>query len=85
MSNSNEIVSPHWAGYRSLWRIVAIILFLLLALLWFLGYGPKLWLLGYGPNGSKCKVEPTVVEKIVEKRVEVEKVIAAIADTLAPR
>ena len=55
MSNSNENVSPHWAGFRSLWIIVAIILFLLLLIL---------WLMGYGPNGSKCVVPPTVVEKI---------------------
>jgi outer membrane protein OmpA-like peptidoglycan-associated protein len=88
MSNNREYISPRWAGFSRLWKIVAIILFLLLALLWFLGYGPKLWLLGHGPNGNKCAVAPTVVEKIVEMPVEkivnVEKLITA-PDTVAPR
>ncbi len=63
MSNNTETISPRWAGFRSLWIIVAIILFLLLLLL---------WLLGYGPNGKKCIVAPTIVEKTVEKQVEVD-------------
>jgi len=86
MSNSREIVSPHWAGFRRLWIIVAIILFLLLLILWFLGYGPKLPLLGYGPNGNKCAVAPTVVEKIIEKEkiVNIEKLVP-VPDTIAPR
>lgn len=71
MSNTNKIVSPYWAGFRRLWIIVAIILFLLLLLL---------WILGYGPGGSKCAVPPTIVEKIVN----VEKVVTA-PDTIAPR
>jgi len=63
MSNNTKTISPRWAGFHRLWIIVAIILFLLLLLLWFLGYGP---------NGKKCVVPPTIVERIVEKQVEVD-------------
>ncbi len=63
MSNNTETISPRWAGFHRLWIIVAIIPFLLLLLL---------WLLGYGPNGKKCVVPPTIVEKIVEQQVEVD-------------
>lgn len=52
--------------------------------MWLFGYGPKLWLFGYGPSGNKCAVAPTTIEKIVEKRVEVEKLITA-PDKIAPR
>jgi len=80
MSNKREIISPRWAGFRSLWIFVAIVLFILLLILWFLGYGPKLPLLGYGPNGNKCAVPET----IVEKRINVETLVTA-PDTIAPR
>lgn len=63
MSNNTKTVSPHWADFHRLWATVAIILFLLLLLL---------WLLDYGPNGSNLIVPPTIVEKIVEKQVEVD-------------
>ncbi len=55
MSN-NENVSPAWAGFKSLWLIIAILLFLFLLIT---------WLLGYGPGGKNCAVAPTVVEKPV--------------------
>ncbi len=55
---NNHNISPKWQGFRKLWIIVAIILFLLLLLL---------LLAGYSPWGKKCEVEPTVVEKVVEK------------------
>ena len=56
--NNEEYVSPHWAGFRSLWWIVAILLFLLLLIM---------WLLGYGPGGKACQVpvEVRTVEKLV--------------------
>lgn len=56
--NNEEYISPHWAGFRSLWWIVAIILFLLLLIM---------WLLGYGPGGKACQVpvEVKTVEKLV--------------------
>lgn len=73
-NNKEEYISSHWAGFRSLWKIVAIILFLLLLIMWLFGYGPKLPIVGYGPSGSKCAVAPTIVEKIV-----------TAADTIAPR
>ncbi len=55
--NNEEYVSPHWAGFRGLWWTVAIILFLLILLL---------WLLGYGCGGDNCQPP---VETIVEKPV----------------
>ncbi len=56
--NNEEYISPHWAGFRSLWWIVAILLFLLLLIM---------WLLGYGPGGKACQVpvEIKTVEKLV--------------------
>lgn len=57
MSNNRENVSSHWAGFRKLWIVIAVLLFLLLLLL---------LLLGYGPGGEKCVVPPTIVEKTVE-------------------
>jgi len=65
MSHNNSTVSTHWPAYHRLWVVVAIILLILLLLL---------WLLGYGPGGKKCQVAPTIVEKVVEKEVVVEKV-----------
>jgi|GEM_PF-2292203 len=63
MSQNNQTyVSPHWAGFRSLWWIVAIILFLLLLIM---------WLMGYGPGGKSCpvpveiKTEVKTVEKLI--------------------
>ncbi len=57
MTDTNEAYStPHWAGFQSLWRSVAIILFILLLLM---------WLLGYGPGGKNCQVPVKTVEKIV--------------------
>lgn len=50
---SNTHISPEWAGFRSLWVLVAIILFVLLLLM---------WLLGYGPGGRNCQVAPAAVE-----------------------
>ena len=58
MTNFNEAyISPHWADFRRLWWIVAIILFILLLLL---------WILGYGPGGRNCAIPVKTVEKIVE-------------------
>lgn len=50
--NNDKQISPRWAGFRSLWWIVALLLFLYLLIS---------WLLGYGPNGSKCHVEPKLI------------------------
>ena len=57
--NDESNIAPNWSSFRKLWIVVAVILFLLLFLL---------WLLGYGPGGSKCVIPPTVVEK--EKLVD---------------
>ena len=57
MSNNSNI-SPGWAGFRKLWILVAIILFVLLVIL---------MLAGYSPWGTKCDVPPTIIEKVVEK------------------
>ena len=47
MTQTNkEYISPCWPKFRSLWWIVTIILFILLLLL---------WLLGYGPGGTYCQ------------------------------
>jgi len=62
MSN-NYNISPAWAGFRKLWIIVAIILFLILLLM---------LLAGYSPWGKKCDVTPKVVEKTIEKEVTVD-------------
>ena len=62
MSNNQSVVSSNWPGYKRFWIIIAIILFILLLLL---------WLLGYGPGGKQCQIAP----KIVEKTVEVEKLV----------
>ena len=59
MSNINQTyISPHWPAFRSLWWIVAFILFLLLLVL---------WVMGYGPGGKACQVpvEVRTVEKLV--------------------
>ncbi len=59
MSNNNQTyISPHWPAFRSLWWIVAFILFLLLLIL---------WVMGYGPGGKACQVpvEVRTVEKLV--------------------
>lgn len=55
---SNERISSNWPGFRRIWGIIAVLLFLLLILM---------WALGYGPGGKHCEVPATVVEKIVEK------------------
>ena len=70
--DNNSNITPRWAGFRKLWIIVAIILFLLLVLL---------MLAGYGPWGTKCDVPPTIVEKVVEKekRVDNPDLLARIA------
>ncbi|WP_299876199.1 OmpA family protein [uncultured Cocleimonas sp.] len=57
MSNNSQI-SSNWPGFRKIWGVIAVILFLLLLLL---------WALGYGPGGRNCEVPPTIVEKVVEK------------------
>ena len=56
--SDNSNISSHWAGFRRLWIIVAILLFLILLFL---------MLAGYSPWGNKCDVAPAVVEKVVEK------------------
>lgn len=68
--NNDTQISPRWAGFRSLWLIIALLLFLFLLISWLLGYGPK---------GSQCQVKP----KLITKTVEVEKIVAA-PDTMAP-
>ncbi len=66
--NNEEYVSPHWAGFKSLWWTVAIILFLLILLM---------WLLGYGCGGDNCQAPvETTVERMVEKPAEVAATIA---------
>ncbi len=70
--NNKETISPRWAGFHRLWIIVAIILFLLLLLLWFLGYGP---------NGKKCVVPPTIAEKVVEKQVVIQRAVQSSPKT----
>ncbi|MEN8213165.1 MAG: hypothetical protein ABFR19_02280 [Pseudomonadota bacterium] len=48
MTHSSEApIAPHWAAFQNLWRKVAVTLFILLVLL---------WLLGYGPGGKHCQV-----------------------------
>lgn len=58
MSYHNEVISPNWPAFSRLWKIVAIVLFLLLLLLWFLQASP------WSKNGGVCAEEP--VERIVE-------------------
>ena len=61
MTYSNEAyISPHWPGFRGLWLIVAIILFVLLFLI---------WIMGCGPGGRNCVVPVKTVEKIVQVEV----------------
>lgn len=55
---SNTQIASNWPAYRKVWMIVTVISFLVLLVL---------WLLGYGPGGSKCVVPLTIVEKVVEK------------------
>ncbi|MEE9325907.1 MAG: immunoglobulin-like domain-containing protein [Cocleimonas sp.] len=65
---SNKHILPEWAGFRSLWIVVAIILFILLLLM---------WLLGYGPGGRNCQVTPTAVNTAVEvPKVDAAKLIS---------
>lgn len=46
MTNHNEsYISTQWPGFRVLWWVVGIILFIVLLIL---------WLLGYGPGGQEC-------------------------------
>lgn len=40
LSQDEKKISPLWAMFKSTWLIIAITLFLLLVLLWLLGYGP---------------------------------------------
>ena len=58
MSYHNEVISPNWPAFSRLWKIVAIVLFLLLLLLWFLQASP------WSKNGGVCAEEP--IERIVE-------------------
>ncbi len=58
MSYHNEVISPDWPAFSRLWKIVAIVLFLLLLLLWFLQASP------WSKNGGVCAEES--VERIVE-------------------
>lgn len=74
--NNEATISPHWPAFSRLWKIVAILLFLLLVLLWFLQASP------WSKNGGVCAPKvPAPVEKIVEEEKIVE---APLADTLAP-
>ncbi|MEE9494840.1 MAG: OmpA family protein [Gammaproteobacteria bacterium] len=59
MMNYNQ-VSPNWAGFKRLWWIVAIALFILTLLLWLLGFGR----LGLGDR--HCASPTTTVEKLVD-------------------
>jgi len=58
MSYHNEVISPNWPAFSRLWKIVAIVLFLLLLLLWFLQASP------WSKNGGICAAES--VERIIE-------------------
>jgi outer membrane protein OmpA-like peptidoglycan-associated protein len=58
MSYHNEVISPNWPAFSRLWKIVAIVLFLLLLLLWFLQASP------WSKNGGVCAEKP--VERIIE-------------------
>jgi len=56
MSNNNEaIIVPNWPAFSRLWKIVAILLFLLLVILWFLQASP------WSKNGGVCGVQPVAV------------------------
>ncbi|MFK8067668.1 MAG: immunoglobulin-like domain-containing protein [Gammaproteobacteria bacterium] len=71
MTNHNEeYISPYWPGFRRLWWIVAILLFLFLLITWFMGYGP---------GGKACPVP-------VEVRTEVKTIekLITVPDTIAP-
>lgn len=46
--NNKAILSPYWPEFSRLWKIVAIVLFLLLLLLWFLQASP------WSKNGGAC-------------------------------
>lgn len=59
---NNDNISSNWKSFNRIWVFVAIVLFILLLLL---------WLLGFGPWRANCEVSPT----IVEKSVEVEKIV----------
>ncbi|MGK0270326.1 MAG: outer membrane protein OmpA-like peptidoglycan-associated protein [Cocleimonas sp.] len=61
--DNNSNISPKWDGFRLIWIIVALILFIFLVIT---------ALIGYGPWGTKCDVAPTVVEKVVEKETLVD-------------
>ena len=74
-NNNEEYVSPHWAGFRSLWWIVAIVLLLLIL---------AMWLLGYGCGGDNCQVPVETVEKIVEVEKIVKVPAAIVPATVAP-
>ena len=58
MSYNESNVSPHWEGFRKLWWIIAILLFLFLLIT---------FLMGYGPGGKQCQVPAK--ERIVEKLI----------------
>ena len=50
--NNEVIVSPNWPSFSRTWKIVAIILFLLLVILWFLEASP------WSKNGGVCAALP---------------------------
>lgn len=54
---SNDNISSNWNSFRQLWVLVAMILFILLLLL---------WLLGFGPLRDNCQAHPQVIEKVVD-------------------
>jgi len=72
MIQDESYISPYWAGFRSLWWIVAIILFILLLLM---------WLLGYGPGGNSCHGPVRAVENIAVPHTAVP---VAAADYIRP-
>ncbi len=66
--NTETVISPEWPAFSRLWKIVAIILFLLLVILWFLQASP------WSENGGVCAAQsPEPVAKNDK-----------VTDTLAP-
>ncbi|MEM7292727.1 MAG: immunoglobulin-like domain-containing protein [Pseudomonadota bacterium] len=48
MSNNEMIISPEWPSFSRIWKIVAIVLFILLVILWLLDASP------WSKNGGIC-------------------------------
>jgi len=59
MSYNNEAtISPNWPAFSRLWKIVAIILFLLLVILWLLQASP------WSKNGGVCAAQPAATDTL---------------------